>query len=104
MSKKNIEKNIIDNFKTSLKKSLGKYDKDVKILKLEKNYSIIYGQTNSAKSNEPYWTSYAFAIFHNDMVYYGMIYFNCNKPSENEIEKNVISFLENIVIDEKKSR
>ena len=103
LSKKNIEKNIIDNFKNSLKKSLGKYDKDVKILKLEKNYSIIYGQTNSAKSNEPYWTSYAFAIFHNDMVYYGMIYFNCNKPSENEIEKNVISFLENIVIDEKKA-
>lgn len=103
LDKKDVEKNIIDNFKKSLINSLGKYDKEVKLLKLEDNYAVIYGQANSSQPDEPYWTSYSFAIFHNDMTYFGMLYFNCNKPKISDVERIVEDFLNNISIDNKKA-
>ena len=103
MNKNDIEKNLIDNFKNSLIRSLGSYDKEVKLLKHENKYAIIYGQANSAQPDEPYWTSYGFAIFHNDMMYYGMLYFNCNKPKESDVLRIVEDFLNNITIDNKKA-
>ena len=103
LDKKDVEKNIIDNFKKSLINSLGKYDKEVKLLKLEDNYAVIYGQANSSQPDEPYWTSYSFAIFHNDMTYFGMLYFNCNKPKTSDVERIVEDFLNNISIDNKKA-
>ncbi len=103
LDSKTKDSNLIDNFKNCLISSYGTYNKKITLCKSEDNYAILYAPANSSKPGEPYWTSYSFAIFHEDMVYLGMIYFNCNKPKVSDVEKIVKDFTDNITIDDKKA-
>ena len=103
LDKKNKESNVINNFKKSLVNSYGEYNKEIKLAELGDNYALLYAPANSSQPDELYWTSYSFAIFHKDMMYCGMIYFNCNKPKESDVEKIVKDFLSNVKPDDKKA-
>ena len=103
LSKESKEKTLIENFRKALVSSYGSFDKEIKLFKLGDNYAMLYAPANSSKPDEPYWASYSFFIAHDVMLYVGMIYYNCNKPKESDIENNIKEFLNNVKVDDKKT-
>ena len=83
-----------------LTKSYGKYDGEISIHSVNDNSAILYAPTNSSEPDEQYWTSFGFIVYHNNVEYPGMIYLNCNKPTNKQLDTFVNEFLNSIQFNE----
>lgn len=95
-----IRSELVNQFQRNLPDEKSK--KGTKLLAINKNSVKIYAKVRQSQENEEFWCSYTFMLVHNELLYSGMIYFNCIKKSEKEFDKTVEEILKHISFNDSK--